>query len=307
MERLLAVFDTDVLYASRLMEYFKKSDWDDFEILLFTRRESLVDFLKYQSVDILLYGEDTLSLELPKENIKYVFWLCRDIKSTKDKHEYIYKYQAAGKIVSDLLSSYTRLEDSHQNNPTGDMSFISVFPPVPGEEKISYAWNLAKELSSTGKVLFIALELLPTPFILRQDDTGQSMSELLYYLKESKSDYMDKFKSYLNYSERLSYLSRPLHGFDLLSLSSEDIGRFMDGLKDYTDYETVVFYLGIYTEASMEVLSRSKEIYIVTCNLPYEELVIKEWERQAELSGLPIKKLNINKVKLAKGQLLAVK
>jgi hypothetical protein len=297
-KKLLAIFDRDILYASRLMEYFKKSNWDGFDVLLFTRKESLVDLLKYQSIDILLYGGDTLPKELLVDNINYVFYLCTDKKQTGDKQETIYKYQSAGKIASELLSAYTRLEDKYESNQVDDMDFISIFPPTPGPDKISYAWTYAKELSNKKKVLYIAFDLLPTDFLLNEGEKGQSMSELLYYLKESKSDYMDKFKSYISYSEKLSYLRGPIHGFDLLSLSREDIGRLMDDIKNHTDYQTVIFYLGMYTEATMEVLGRSKEICLVTCDLPYEELVIKEWERQTELIGLPIKKLKIDRVKL---------
>lgn len=307
MNKLLALFDTDILYASRLMEYFNKSNWGDFEILLFTRIDSLIEFLKYQSIDILLYAGELLDKDLQKENIKYVFHLSRDIKKEEDKRETIYKYQAARKIASDIMSTYTRLEDKYQNSSGEQVTYISVFAPVPGAEKISYAWSLAKELSNKKKVLYIAFDLLPTAFILREEDRGQSISELLYYLKESKSDYMDKFKSYLNYSEKLSYLSGPNHGFDLLSLNREDVGRFMEDIENYTDYEAVIFYLGMYTEASMEILSRSKEICIVTCDLSYEELVMKEWERQIELIGLPIKELNIDRVKLTVEELLGVR
>ncbi len=298
MEKLLAVFDTDFLYASRLMEYLKKTDRDIFEVLLFTKRESLVDFLKYQSVDILLYGEEALFEELPKENIKYLFLLSADKKHVKNKLEIIYKYQAAGRIASDILSCYTRLEDNNQNHVIGNVSFIAVFTPVPGAEKRCYAWSLAKELSYKRKVLFIALEQLPTLSLLGQEDSGQSMSELLYYLKESESNYMDKLKSYLAYSEKLSYLSGPTHGFDLLSLSKEDIAKFMDDIRKHSDYEMVVLYLEIYTEGSMEALRLSNEVCLATCSSPYEELIVKEWERQMELIGVPISKLRMNRIRL---------
>lgn len=298
MDKLLAVFDRDSLYATRLMEHFKRVPWENFEILVFTRRESLVDFLTYQSVDILLYGEDAIFEELPKENIKYIFWLSNDKKQAKDKEEMIYKYQAASKITSDIISCYTRLEDKYHNKSYDKVSFITVYPPVPGVEKICYAWSLAKELSNNSKVLFINLELLPAPSMLGQEDKAHSMSEFLYYLKERRSNYMDRFKEHLNYSEKLSYLSGPVHGFDLLSLSKEDVGRLMDDIRKYSDYETVIVYLGIYTEGSMEILSRSNEICIATCSSPYEEFVLREWERQMELIGLSIDKQKINRLQL---------
>lgn len=298
MEKLLAIFDTDVLYATRLMEYFQKSDMESFEVLLFTKQDSLIDFLKYQTVDILLYGGEVFPKELPKENVKYTFWLCNDRNFTKDKQDIIYRYQAAGKIASDIVSHYTRLEDKSQKEAYEDVRFISVFPPVPGAEKLSYAWSLAKELSNKRKVLFISFELLPTAFMMREEDMAHSMSELLYYLKESRTDHNSKLKSYLNYSEKLSFLSGPSHGFDLLSLSREDIGKFMKEIKDHKDYELVVFYLGIYTEASMEIMSSSNEVCIATCDLPYEELVAKEWERQMELTGVSIRQLINHWIKL---------
>jgi hypothetical protein len=302
LEKLLAIFDPDVLYASRLMEYFKKMVLIDFEIILFTRLDSLTDFIRYQPVEVLLYGADSLSADVHKDNIKYVFYLCPDMKQIKDKEEAIYKYQPAGRIASDILTAYTRLEDKQHNSPAGEMTYVSIFAPVPGIEKMSYAWSFAKELSIRKKVLYIAFDLLPTKIMQGQEDYGQSMSELLYYLKENRSDYMDKFKSYINYSERLSYLSGPVHGFDILSLNREEAGRFMENLKKYTDYDTVIFYLGIYTEATMELLEKSNEIYIVTCDMPYEELVLKEWERQARLSGLSINELKIDKLKLTKDE-----
>lgn len=298
MKKLLAVFDTDTLYASRLMEYFKRSNWDDFEIILFTKQESLVDFLKYQAVDILLFGGDTLSEEISRENIKYVFWICTDNKQAKDKQDTIYKYQAAGKIGSDIFSRYTKLENNYHSDSLDNLSIISFFAPVPSEEKISYAWSRAKELSYRRKVLFIDLEQLPVAIKPWHENSVSSMSELLYFLKEGNPNYIDKLYTYLNYSDKLSYLAGPTHGFDLLSLCREDMGRLMDDLKKYTDYETVILYLGIYTEASMEALSRSNDIYILANDLNYDELVEKEWERQMELMGIQINKLNIKRIRL---------
>lgn len=298
LKKLLAIFDTDALYAFRLMEYFKKLEWECFDLLLFTRRECLIDFLRYQALDILLYGDDDQCSDLPSENIKHIFRLSSDTTHKKDKQEIICKYQAAERIASDIMSSYTRLEDNSMKDSHGDIRFVAVFPIVADAGKMTYGWSMAKELSNKEKVLYIAFDLMPTTFILGTENSGESMSELLYYLKERNSDYMNRFKSYLNYSERLSFLTGAAHGFDLLSLSREDMSRFMDDIKEHTDYETVVFYLGIYTEASMEILCRSNEIYIVTYEQPYEELVEREWERQMELIGVQIKNLNLNRINL---------
>lgn len=306
LNKLLAIFDTDVLYASRLMEYLKKTGWDGFEILLFTKRGSLEEFLKYQYVDILLYGGDAIADDISKDNIKHIFFLCEDIRYTRDKDQMIYKYQAADSIRSDILSSYTRLEDKDQEfTALGDVSFITLFSPLAGVEKLSYAWSLAKVLSNKRKVLFVSFDLLPTAFMIKDENMGRLMSEFLYYLKESRTDQGSKLKSYLKYSEKLSYISGINHGFDLLSLDKGDIGSFIDAIKNYMDYDLVIYYLGIYTEASMEILRLSNGVYITICDTPYENLLVKEWERQMELTGVNIKELGYKYIKLPTGDRLA--
>lgn len=288
MEKILAVYDQDVLYATRLTEYISKLSWESFEILLFTRLESLLDFLKYNAVEILLYGDDNIPESIEVRNIKYIFCLSKDRKSMEDKYQRIFKYQAAGKITSDILSCYTRLEDSNIKEPFGNVKFISVFSPVAGAEKISFAWLLAKELSKKSKVLLISLDMF-SGFLKSEDTESEyAFSEYLYYLKEGSKEHINKLKSCLSYSEKLAYLSGLNHGFDLLSLSKEEALKFIDEMKEHKEYEVIVCFLGIYTEATMEILTNSNQVFLTICDKPYEEMVIKEWERQMELMGIKL-------------------
>lgn len=297
MKKILALFDDDLLYAGRLMEYIKHLGWEEFDILLFTRQESLTDFLKYQPVEILLYDNDSFPEEIPKNNIKYIFHLCKNQTDARNDRQQIFKYQAAGKIASDIISFYTKLEDFNTGRHFDDVGFISVYPPVPGAEKISFAWALAKELSDKRKVLFISLDMFPTDFLANNMQTGYALSEYLYYLKECRTDNAI-LKSYLNYSEKLSYLSGVSHGFDLLALGKDDAERLMKELREHKDYEIVIFYLGLYTEATIEIMKNSDQVCLLSCKEPYEEMVLGEWERQMELMGIDRNPSKYLKIKL---------
>jgi len=297
MKKTLALFDEDVFYATRLLDYIKNLKWEDFDILLFTKHESLADFLNYQRVEILICGNSGLPEDMPKENIKYIFYLCENPNCKQDDYQLIFKYQPAGKIVSDIVSCYTKLEDVKEGGCFDEVRFISVFSPVPGAEKSTFAWALAKELSDKRKVLFIPLEMFPTDFIAKSENENYAMSEYLYYLKENSADNTVRLKPCLNYSEKLSYLSGLAHGFDLLALNKEDSEKFIRELNKHKEYEIIIFYIGLYTEAFMELLKRSDQIYIAVCDLPYEESVFKEWERQMALIDTP-DKLQYHKLKL---------
>jgi len=304
MKKILALYDSDVQYAGKLMEYLKNLKWEDFDILLFTRQESLADFIKYQPVEILLIGTDSLPDEMLNKNIKYIIHLTETQKDSQSQQCQIYKYRSAGNIASDIVSCYTKLEDSNEKRAFKDVMIISVFSPVAGAEKISFAWSLAKELSHKRKTLFINLDMFPVNIAAKSEQAAYALSEYLYYFKENRPDMIEKLKEYLNYSERLSYLSGLAHGFDLLSISKEETEKFIKELKDHKEYETVVFYLGLYTEASMEILRQSDKAYLAYCNLPYEELVIKEWTRQIDLMGIA-GEINCQKIILPAGGTLA--
>jgi len=265
--------------------------------MLFTKQESLIDFIKCSPVEILLYGDDTIPEAIYDSNVKYIFHLCKERKPLDDKHHTIFKYQSAGKIKSDILSCYTRLEDN-QEAAFDSTQFISVFAPVSGAEKQAFSWLFAKELSNKRKVLFISLDMLSAFISTQNEENRYALSEYLYYLKEGTKDHISKLKSYLNYSEKLSYLSGLSHGFDLLSISKDDVNKFIDEMKEHKDYERIVFYLGIYTEASMEILKRSSKVFLTICDRPYEEEVIKEWKRQMELMGSMISDLKYRLIKL---------
>ena len=304
MKKILALYDSDVHYVTKLMEYLKNMKWEDFDILLFTRQESLADFIKYQPVEILLIGSDSLPDEMLNKNIKYIIHLSENQNDSQRQHRQIYKYRSAGEIASDIISCYTKLEDINESRYFEDILFISVFSPVAGAEKISFAWSFAKELSFRRKTLFIPMDLFPVNITAKVEQSSYAMSEYLYYLKENRPDIISQLKTYLNYSEKLSYLSGVSHGFDLLSLSKEETERFIKKLKEHKDYEAVIFYLGLYTEASMEILRQSDKAYLAYCNLPYEELVIKEWTRQIDLMGIA-EEINCQKIILPAGGTLA--
>lgn len=281
MDKLLAVFDADSIYTIRFLEYFKKNRIPGFEITVFTEPESLQEFLKYQKAEILLLGDGLQASEVAKDSIKYIFCLKDRDDAGLVKDEYrINKYQSAGRVLSDLLSLYTRLENDTVMAGSGNTHIISVFAPVPGISKTLFAWSLAAGLSEKRKVLFLPLELFPVPDIHAAMDEAQSLSEYLYYLKENNPNLFMKMKQNLKFTGKLSYLSGIAHGFDLLSLNKEDAMRWAEELRAHMDYGAIVFYLGFYSEATLEIMVRSDEVYIVSEENSYEKEVRKEWERQ---------------------------
>ncbi|HWT26484.1 MAG TPA: hypothetical protein VN131_00960, partial [Mobilitalea sp.] len=91
MDKVLAIFDSDSIYATRFMEYLKKRKDFDFDVIVFTRKDSLEEYLKNHRIELLLLGEGIDSGELAKDNIKYLYRLSeRPVKDKGSEYPLIY-------------------------------------------------------------------------------------------------------------------------------------------------------------------------------------------------------------------------
>lgn len=291
MDKVLAIFDSDSIYATRFMEYLKKRKDFDFDVIVFTRKDSLEEYLKNHRIELLLLGEGIDSGELAKDNIKYLYRLSeRPVKDKGSEYPLIYKYRQAQEVIAEIISSYAKSENQtapHVNAEGPDI--ITVFVPAPDEDKLTFAWSLAILLSERRKVLFIPLELLPIPVILNVPDSSQELSEFIYYLKEENPNIIMKMKSLLEYSGNLSILRGLSHGFDIQSLTKEDLITWTCELRAHTDYEVVVFYAEHYSDPMTELIRQSDVVYVPLLNRSFDKELIKECERQMDFIGMDIK------------------
>ncbi|MBH1941012.1 hypothetical protein I5677_08925 [Mobilitalea sibirica] len=306
MDKLLIILDSDVTYAIRFMEYMKNMDEPEFEVSVFSKKDSLLDYIKVQKVDVLLLEENQSPKDIPRENIKHIFCLSDHRNSDKvAEYPQIYKYQSAKEAYKEIVSHYYKLENiNHSEYNDGNVRFISVFTPIPGYTKASFAWTLANILSENKKVLFVPFDLLPINQLYGRETLNQAISEFIYYWQEENEDVNLKMKSLLQYSGKLAHLSGVTHGLDLLSITGEDIRRWIENLQVNKDFDEVVFYLGMYTEATVEVIKKSQKCYVVIGEGVYEEKVMKEWERQMIFLEIPLQKDKFVKVLLPDLELL---
>ncbi|MDD3174115.1 MAG: hypothetical protein PHF63_10785 [Herbinix sp.] len=291
MEKIFALYDSDIFYATRFLEYFQRKNEYDIEITAFTRMESLEEFLRLHPIEILLESDQITRKDFNSQNIKYIYQLTDKLcKDTDTGYPLVYKYQSAKEIMEEIMADYLKKENKTRINyeSTNQMQIISVFSPLPSIQKMSFAWSISSLLSEQNKVLFVMLDLFPIPLFNPLDHTSQSITEFIYYLKEN-SNITVKMESLLGRNGNLSYLAGILNGADILSLSKEDMRKWTQELRRHNDYQTVVFYLGCYTEAMAELMNISDTVLVTIMDNPYEIAVQKEWERQMNQLGIPIK------------------
>lgn len=305
MERIFAIYDSDVLYATRLMEYFNKKTIPGFDPFVFTRKEKLEAFLSDHKIEILLMEEQLTFPDEVLNNIKNIFYFIENrayLNETEEK--FIRKYQPAQKMISEVLGKYHHKETKSQTGGKLERNkIITIFSPKPGAETSFYAWSLGIRLSKLDKTLFIPMELFDIPGLPIQKQTGFYLSEFIFYLKENPVQ-IEKIKDMLQYEGYLSYLAGIMHGCDLLSLTREDIHRMIELFSRLTNFNTIVIYTAFYSEAVIELMNISDSVHIPVMDSAYEEAILHEWERQMERTGINMNTKKFSKVFLPviKGQ-----
>lgn len=288
MKKVFAIYDNDVLFVTRFMEFLKKRKGFDYEVIVFTRKDSFNDYITDNPIEILLIDKELYEEEPIGSNIGYVYRLSEERGTKKDsEHHTIYKYQSAQNLISEILSDYLRKEKlSEGNYSSNDPKLITIVSPIPNLESLSFAWSFSYILSEKYKSLFIPMELFPVTIFTLEDNINQSLSEFIYYLKDNNPNVIMKMKSLLRYTNNLAYLSGITHGFDLLSLGKEDVDRWLEELKTHLDFSTIIFYFNYYSETYLELIRQSNEILVPILNSPYQISMIKEWKRQMDLIGI---------------------
>jgi hypothetical protein len=291
VERIFALYDSDFYYTTRFMEYFKKKRDTPFEIIVFTQLESLKEYLRSNSVNVLLLGSDLDEDEIFIKKTKYIYQLAEDQRDCKSTNSYsIYKYQPVSEVMQDILKDFRGRESRIYQETAMDCQakILTVFSPKQRQEVLAYSLALHSILSKQRNILFINLELLPITFLAEMESDKSNLSEIIYYIKESK-DINTKLKELLSPGV-LSYLGGLDHAADILSMDVEDVKKLITELRKNSDYQWILFYVNSVSEALMELMIQSDALITIKGCTDYDQALYDTWLKQLQRLGkqLPI-------------------
>lgn len=299
MERIFALYDSDVFYATRFMEYFRKKRDFNFNLSIFTRSETLIEFLKSNIIEILLISELMSVEDIPVDRIRHIYKLteypCINLNAELPS---VFKYQAAQTVMTQIVNDYLKtMDESLDKNLTSRVKIISVFPMVQNSDAYTYTWSLCSLLAEQKRVLFVIMDPLPVPLFTEMNSSDVNLSEFIYYLKENPNVHT-RMKALIKSTSNFSSLYGIAHGLDIISLCKEDIQKWVEDLRENSDYQIVIFYLGGYMEAGLELIRLSDTVSIPYRDTVYYREMHKALMKQLEVTGVDVTLNKFIKVKL---------
>ena len=181
-EKLIAVCDSDLSYAGRLVEYLRQEAAFPFEIRLYTSAEKLLEDTLITRADLVVIAQSQYSSAVAQADIKNLLML-NESDVLLEEPENISKYQSIANIVMYIRSKCAGGEEPvlpslRHGRP---MVRIGVYTPVTRCLQTTFSMTLGQILASRCRVLYMNFEAFSGLDKMLARNFRGSVSDLIYY------------------------------------------------------------------------------------------------------------------------------
>lgn len=245
------MLEDDMDYVSRFLSYLASHHQNEkIKFNIFTKFDLFVHEIQKDSSHYPIVISDRYFDQWCKEQIhRKVIWLTDQISDlTRNNHLEIrlFRFQPLHQLCNRLLSLCT-LSTQVQNKQFQDpLKVISIFSSVGHSGKSLVSLALAKQLSSHGhKILFLNLEDQSTANQLMGWSESHDFSNLMYYLRSTHGESVQKISQYICHDEKtgIHYVPICLDDRELYEMQAEDMKLLIDAFRKFSHYEYLLIDL----------------------------------------------------------------
>lgn len=261
MKKMLAVYDDDPVFTSRLVRRISEREHMPFRAEAFTSPELLKERLMMQRAELLLLGEETDAesvLELHRGMVVYLGEEKRGFKTPR-----VYKYQPVDQIVREIMACYC---EAHREGtdilPAQKSGAVAgVYSPAGRCGKSLFALALGRALSEEQSTLYLTFEELSALELWMGETYTAGLTDLLYAnrrgaLTEAKID------SVLYSWGPLYYVPPAAYPEDLAEVSGEEAAQLVCRIGAGKDFERIVVDIGSCGKRVIPLMELCSVIYV---------------------------------------------
>ncbi|MEF9839607.1 MAG: hypothetical protein RR275_02070 [Lachnospiraceae bacterium] len=284
--RILAICDSELLYANNLMEMITQRKELTVEVRVFSVLEKLKLFSKEQSIDILLIDE-LYSLEQRKEiKANRTFVITRGGETQGEEQEImLYKYQSVERILEQIMQACMEEAESmflYYNK--NKVKLWGVYSPIHRVGKTTFALTLGKQLAQEQKTLYINLEEyagIGETF----GNGSHTLADLLYYSKQEHSNIGMRMAGMVKQEEELEYIDPIPVSRDLKATTVEEWLLLFEKMKEKSIYENMILDFGESIQGLLELLKACDEIYMPMAEDRIAVAKMRQYEENLRILG----------------------
>lgn len=299
MEKIMAVYDVDPVYAQRFADVANAKERVPFTVIPFSSLETLREYARSHVVEILL-----ISVSVPLELVKgiaagSVVTLAEgEVVSTVDSYPSVYKYQSADSVIREVMTYYCQ---SPEQNPVVLLGkkarVLGIYSPLGRCLKTSLALTMGQQLAKEGKVLYVGLDEFSGFSRILDGQCKSDFSDVLYYLRQDGLNVM-RLRSIVYTWKDMDYISPVKYPEDLEQMTGEEAGILVERLSGQMGYEYVIVDVGRLGRNIIPVLNQCDVIYMPVKEDGVSSAKLEEFDAYLDITGNGAVSDRIRRVKL---------
>ena len=269
--RSVGICDTDIEYATVLMDSLNHKGRDEIRAYVFSDRDALRKYLEKNDLDIVLFGE-----EMEEPGVRSVFLSDNpDYKDTSVvESRVIFKYQSVSIIFSELQKLLAPAEISVRKR----CRFIGVYSPLGRCGKTRLAMALAAMDEVRGG-LYIGLE--------NYSGAGEiPCTDVFYLVKQRSGEITRALESAVIRKGDLCFLYASGTYMDSRDVQASDIEWLNQELAGSGRFSTVCYDIGSAAIEDLEILKNFDLLYIPTLPDSVSDMKLTLFRKMVRSMGL---------------------
>ena len=187
-ERMIAVCDSDISYAGRLVEYLRQEADFPCEIRLYTGIGTLLDDPDARGADLVVIAQSQYTPEAAQAGFAKLLML-NESDDLLEEPENISKFQSISNIAAHICSRYASVKEPvrYSLRHGRPMVRIGVYTPVTRCLQTTFSMTLGQILASRHKALYMNFEVFSGLDKMLAREFRGSVSDLIYKSKQQST------------------------------------------------------------------------------------------------------------------------
>lgn len=251
-------------YMDRLADYIQKNGPEYVEISRHSGSDGLENFLENVQPDILLYSRDNISqTETLEHTVKILLTDTREPDT--DLKPSVFRFQSGEEILRQVFGIYGRLSGRNLTcwYLAEKLQMYAVYAPGGHELQLPFSVTCASLWGRKGKTLYLNLSEYSGMVSLLGDQEGETISDLIYGIRQNKEKFQIYLQSVLHHTEYFDYIHPPVNPKDLYEIREEDLMNLLSLLTEQSEYQYVIWNAGSFSQLTESLLRYCQHIFCV--------------------------------------------
>lgn len=245
MRKILAICDTEIEYATRLMHYIEKAEPQKYQVAIFSSADQLLKNMEQHPISVLVIHKDQYFPSMHEKKPEVLLLLSEEEEGQggiQKGEAVIFKYSPASEILQAIRKlSGTNVQTKELERRNSPLMTIGIYSPSQEPSTTAFSIILGRKLSEESSVLYLNLHPYAGLKELFEEDksqkenrgkrddrkeqgisTGESLGDLLFFLRNQAGRSPHLLEEMVKNQGGLDYLPPASSSTDLAMVRKED-------------------------------------------------------------------------------------